>query len=161
MIFFSSHFSSLPALLPTLVVCTISIFPPNNAAASASSHLQTYLDGLRSDRYDSGCGRFLRVLRHHGWERIPAAEAVRSPQELGLESHQRSHRLVRSGMGKQNNMGKPWLLSALAQRSNLIRSLSHPPSRADLPRSQDPRVHLPHRVLRVDRRRTVGRFDHL
>lgn len=28
MIFFSSHFSSLPVLLPTLVVCTISIFLP-------------------------------------------------------------------------------------------------------------------------------------
>lgn len=31
----------------------------------------------------------------------------------------------------------------------------------DLPRQENFGIHLPHRFLRVDRRRPVGRFDHL
>lgn len=41
--------------------------------------LQAHLYGVRPDRYDPGSRRFLRLLRHHGRERLPAHNLVRHP----------------------------------------------------------------------------------
>lgn len=84
----------------SLKVRTSSQNPSSDNRLNSILYAQAYFDGVWSDRYDPGSRRFLRLLRDHGWERIPAAASLRHSKTMGLEGNQRSSWQLRPGMGK-------------------------------------------------------------
>ena len=88
-------------------------------------NIQVDFHGLRSNRYDASGRRILRLLRHHGRERIPARQTLWTAQELGLASCQRSGRFVRTGMGQFHSFNSIRLVVAHFWRKWILASQTY------------------------------------